>query len=199
MLFQIKHRWTQQVLFEVEAEDLRAAAVAAVAGGADLRGASLRGADLGGASLRGAYLSGASLRGADLRGAYLSGANLRGAYLSGASLHGADLRGANLRGANLRGADLGGAKMPWQSHDILAEVLRRAAGDDVPKLKIAGLILVRTDWCWKDFLGLDDPLRDWALESLAEYVQDGGEAPEVLRRIADRRPPVAAVGSAAAD
>ena len=126
---QIKHRYTDVVLFEHEPTDeqqasglaMRAALEAAVKCNANLSGANLSDANLRGANLRGAYLSDANLRGADLsdanlRGAYLSdanlsdanlsGANLRGAYLSDANLHGADLSDANLHGANLRGADL---------------------------------------------------------------------------------------------
>ncbi len=107
--FQIKKRFSLEVLFETEAESLKETVEQA-----NLRGADLSGADLSGAYLRGAYLHGANLSGADLRGAYLSGANLRGANLHDAYLHdadllGADLRGANLRGAYLRGADLSGA------------------------------------------------------------------------------------------
>jgi len=89
--FEIKNRWSDEVLFSHECESIKEAVAAALDADADLRGANLRGANL---------------RGADLRGADLSGANLRGADLSYADLHGADLRGANLSGANLRGADL---------------------------------------------------------------------------------------------
>ncbi|RKG35162.1 pentapeptide repeat-containing protein [Acinetobacter guerrae] len=100
--YEIKNRWTGEVLFSCEIPDgmesgmiARHAVETAIADGADLRGANLRGADLRGANLRGADLRGADLRGADLRGA---------------NLWGADLRGADLRGANLWGADLWGAK-----------------------------------------------------------------------------------------
>jgi hypothetical protein len=109
--FEIRHRYTEEVLYTGGGESLRDVVVAAVKGGANLRGA-----DLGGANLRGADLYGANLRGADLGGADLGGANLRGADLYGANLRGADLRGAdlygaNLYGANLRGANLGGKKL----------------------------------------------------------------------------------------
>ena len=57
---QIRHRWINTVIFELEDEDLR---------GADLRGADLRGANLEGANLEGANLRGANLEGAILRGA----------------------------------------------------------------------------------------------------------------------------------
>jgi uncharacterized protein YjbI with pentapeptide repeats len=63
MAWEIKHRYTGDVINSGEG-DLR---------GADLRGAYLRGADLGGADLRGADLRGAYLRGADLGGADLRG------------------------------------------------------------------------------------------------------------------------------
>jgi hypothetical protein len=163
--------------------------------GANLVGANLGRANLGGANLGGAYLDGANLDGANLDGAnlgraYLVGANLDGANLVGANLCDANLGGANLVGANLVGANLGraylgGAKLNWQSHDLLSEVLRCAAGLDIPKRQIAGLILVSRDMCWSDFLALDLPsdLRVWALSTLATYVVDGDDSPEVLRAL----------------
>src|SRR5574340_224586 len=117
---------------------------------------------------------------------YLGGANLGGANLGGANLGGANLGGANLGGAHLRGAYLGGARIAWESHDLVAELLRRAAGDDIDKRKLAGLILISRDWCWHQFLNLDDPLKDWALSVLAEYVQPEDGAPEVLRELPER-------------
>jgi uncharacterized protein YjbI with pentapeptide repeats len=116
MKIEIKHQFTNAVLCEFEAVDLKDAVQQAVVKGANLSGADLRGADLYGAKLRGANLYGAdlygaNLRGADLRGADLYGANLRGADLYGADLYGADLSGANLSGANLRGADLRGERI----------------------------------------------------------------------------------------
>jgi uncharacterized protein YjbI with pentapeptide repeats len=121
MKSQIKHRYTDAVLYECELPDdtpsgmvTRLTLEKATIKGANLRGADLGGADLGGANLGGAYLRDANLGGADLRGAYLrdanlGGADLRGAYLRDANLGGANLGGANLGGANLGGANLGGA------------------------------------------------------------------------------------------
>jgi hypothetical protein len=131
MNIEIKHRFTGNVLYACDAENMKDALAKAVKSGAYLRGADLGGADLGGAYLGGAYLGGAYLGGAylrgadlggadlggaylggaDLGGAYLGGAYLGGAYLGGAYLGGAYLRGADLRGADLRGADLGGEKL----------------------------------------------------------------------------------------
>jgi len=118
--------------------------------------------------------------GADLHDADLRGANLRGANLTGANLTDANLTDANLSGANLVGVDLGGAKINWQSHALVVEILRREAGDDVDKRKIAGLILVSTDWCWEKFLAIDEPLRDWALGVLRAWVTEDDGAPDVL-------------------
>jgi uncharacterized protein YjbI with pentapeptide repeats len=153
--------------------------------GAYLTGADLTGADLTGAYLRGAYLTGAYLRGADLTGAYLRGAYLRGAYLRGADLTGADLRGADLTGAYLTGADLTGAKINWNSHQMLAEILLRAADEDVERRKIAGLILVSLDWCWEKFTSvLSKSERAWVASVLVGYVVDGDDAPAKLKRYA---------------
>ena len=113
-------------------------------------------------------------------------ANLK--KLHGANLRGADLGDANLRGAHLRDADLGcangesRAKLAWQSHDLIAEILRRAAGDDVAKLKVAGYILMCRDKCWGDFLKLRDPLMGWALDVLRPWAKGDENAPEILRR-----------------
>jgi hypothetical protein len=134
------------------------------------------------ADLSDADISGADLSGANLSGANLSGANISGADLSGANLSGADLYGARFSGADLSGADLYGAKLNWSSHDLLAELLRRAAGEDLAKRKVAGLILVSREWCWSEFLALEDPETEWALGVLRKYVIEGEVAPGYLRQ-----------------
>ena len=91
----------------------------------------------------------------------------------------------NLSWANLTGADLSGAIINWQSHNLIAEILRQSAGDNVQRRMVAGLVLVSHDWCWGEFLALDIPEREWALETLAAYVKDDG-APEALRRMEGR-------------
>ena len=116
---QIKHRYTDAVLFECDVSEehsgmvMRYALEKATEAKANLSGANLRGANLRGANLRGANLSDANLRGANLRGADLSYSDLYGADLRYSDLYGADLRDANLSysdlyGANLRGANLEG-------------------------------------------------------------------------------------------
>lgn len=89
-MIQIKNRYTQEVILEVESLIK-----------ADLSNADLRRADLRGVNLRGANLSNADLYYADL-----VGADLMDADLFGTDLVGADLSGANLCGAYLIGADL---------------------------------------------------------------------------------------------
>ena len=111
MKYEIKNRWTDEVLFTCEVPEgmesgmiARHAVEAAIAEGANLYDANLCGANLHGANLHGANLRDANLYDANLRDANLRGANLRGANLYGANLVGANLRGANLYGANLCGA-----------------------------------------------------------------------------------------------
>ena len=93
---QIRHRYTDVVLFECDAPDV-------LDSGPHMRHA-LEKATGARANLRGAYL-----RGANLSSANLSDTNLSGANLSDTNLSSANLRGAYLRGAYLRGADLSGA------------------------------------------------------------------------------------------
>lgn len=102
--------------------------------------------------------------------------------LHSADLRDADLRDADLRGAYLNGADLRVATIDWQSHDLVAELLRQHAGDDVQKLMVAGLVLISRDWCWKQFLAIEHEQRQWAIDTLRQYVREGDEAPEVLRQ-----------------
>ncbi len=98
--------------------------------------------------------------GANLCGADLCDANLRGADLCDANLRGANLCDADLCGANLRGADL-----EWRSHDIVAELLRRNAST-AQEFAVAGLVIMRRDWCWKEFLACDITGKLWAIAVL---------------------------------
>ena len=176
----------------VDAESTKAVAELCVVQGCSLGRANLSGADLWGANLGRANLSGANLSGANLSGAYLWGANLSGANLSGAYLGCADIRNTDLGGAGfesayLRGANLMGAKLPWTSHELLGEALRQGAGGDVKRRSFVGLVLVSLDWCWSEFLALDCPELEWALDVLAGYVQPGDVGvPDVLRQRAER-------------
>jgi len=96
MKFSIRHRTTNSILFEVEADSFVRAVEAAVKSRANLSRANLSGANLSRANLSRANLSGANLSRANLSGANLSRANLSGANLSGANLSRVDLFGADL-------------------------------------------------------------------------------------------------------
>ena len=128
-----------------------------------------------------ANLSWADLSGANLSRADLSGADLSWANLSGADLSGVSLSMANLSGVNLSRADLSGARVAWRSHDMIAEILRRAAGDDIAKLKVAGFILIMQDKCWREFIAIRDPLTGWARSVLEGWIQEGDDLPDIAR------------------
>ena len=81
MNIQIKHRYSEEVLFKGKYVSLREAVDDAV-----LEGVSLLGANLEGANLRWANLEGANLQRANLEGANLEETNLRWANLEGAFL-----------------------------------------------------------------------------------------------------------------
>jgi uncharacterized protein YjbI with pentapeptide repeats len=157
--------------------------------GSNLEGAYMRGADMRGADMRGADMRGADMRGANLEGSNLVEANLARANLEGSSLAGANLDGAYLYGTNLVGANLHDAIMNWSSHDLIAERLRQAAGDDPLKRMAAGYVLMSRSWCWSDLLvnapdiALDDEttLKEWSLKTMRAWVKAGDYAPQVLR------------------
>ena len=87
--------------------------------------------------------------------------------------------GAYLSGAYIEKSK---TKINWESHDLVAEILRRAAGEDIERLKIAGLLLICRSWCWDKFIAIDDPLKEWAFSELRGWVLDGDNAPEVLKK-----------------
>lgn len=134
------------------------------------------------ATVQAAVKAGADLAGADLAGAYLAHANLAHANLARA-----DLASAYLAHADLAHANLARAKINWTSHDLLSELLRRAAGNDLQKRSLAGLPLVSRDWCWNQFIALQLPeeLRAWAIDTLRPFVREGDGAPEILRTKGD--------------
>lgn len=154
--------------------------------GIDLRGEVLAGVDLRHAYLRGVDFRDADLGGVDFRDANLCFAHLRDTHLDEADMRGANMRSTHLRDAHLEdtrleGAQVAGAKLNWTSRDLVAELLRRHAGDNWQRRALAGLVLVSRDWCWKEFLALQHPEQEWALDVLAQYVQVGDNAPGVLR------------------
>ena len=111
MITEIKHQWTDAVLFSCETESKKLCLEAAVKSRANLVRARLDGAHLVRARLVRANLDGANLVRARLVRARLEGANLVRAHLEGANLNGAHLVGANLDGAHLVGARLDGANL----------------------------------------------------------------------------------------
>lgn len=142
---------------------------------ADLRSCDLRGFDLAGLNLQGAQLGCAQMECACLRGVNLRHAALRWVTFTRASLLRADMRWADVRESVFYQSDLQltrlqGARLEWTSHDLLAEILLRAAGKDLAKRQLAGLVLVSRDWCWSTFLSTRHPLREWAVDVLARRV-----------------------------
>ena len=117
MKVEIKHRYTNEVLFSCDVPD-------DVASGLHMRNA-----------LEKATASSANLSGANLSRADLSGANLYGANLSGA-----DLSCANLYGANLSGADLSGA---INADYVIAQTRILPEGDLIGWKKCNGGVIVK--------------------------------------------------------
>jgi len=92
-----------------------------------------------------------------------------------------EIAGAYLRGADLRDANLGGAKLSWTSHHLISEILVRRAGNDTDKIALAGIVRIKTDWCWEHYEKLEHPAKAWAIAELAKWVKDGDEAPQFIK------------------
>jgi uncharacterized protein YjbI with pentapeptide repeats len=143
--FEIKHRWSGELLFAIETDSWKLAVEAAVKSGANLSWADLSKADLSWANLSEANLSWANLSWANLSDADLSWANLSWADLSKADLSWADLSKADLSKADLSWANLSEADLSWANlseadlryikHDIWGILLH--AIPEVPALRAA--------------------------------------------------------------
>jgi hypothetical protein len=106
--------------------------------------------------------------------------------LRGANLSYADLHGANLSYANLYDAILTDCKMNWGNHWLIGQRLFYAIDDnDVRKFCLAGGISITGgNYCWQWWLNNypDSPEKAWALRTMASWVRDGDDAPDVLRQ-----------------
>jgi uncharacterized protein YjbI with pentapeptide repeats len=102
-------------------------------------------------------------------GADLSNANLPGANLHNVNLSYADLTGAILRHTDLYGVDLAGATLNWQSHDLIAEILRRNTGGNPHRLMLAGWISMARNKCWDYWLEVEHYEKQWALNVLSQW------------------------------
>lgn len=81
-----------------------------------------------------------------------------------------DLRNANLYNVDLRNADLRNANLNWQSHTLIAEILRQAANENVQWRMVAGLVAVSLDWCWKEFKEKLTPEQwEWGVSVLKQW------------------------------
>ena len=136
-------------------------------------------ADFTDASLERAYLSCADFHGSNFTCAVLDGANLANADFSGC-----DLTDASFVNTYLPTCKIEGARLNWKSHDLVAEVLRRAAMSDVSK-SIAGLFVMCRETPVADIFKYLIPGMRWALKECAHWLRDGDNAPAILREARD--------------
>lgn len=161
------------ILWQGEAESVRAAVVALVRSGADLSGVNLRCVNLRGVNLVRAKLHGANLHGtdmyrarvgeADLSEADLSWADLSKTDMHGANLRGTDLHGTNMHGANLSEADLSNADLSW------ADLSRT----DLSGAKLHGTRLYGTNLSEADLSEVEGVKPEWVTPLLLLHDQPG--------------------------
>ena len=105
MKFQIKNRWTGELIVEGDFSSLAELVRDAVRRRVSLRDSNLSDSNLSGSDLRYSNLRYSNLRYSNLRGSNLSGSDLSGSDLSGSDLSGSDLRGSDLSGSDLSGSE----------------------------------------------------------------------------------------------
>ena len=178
MKFEIKNRFSGELIVAVEAENWRVAVELAIKQKANLRSADLRSADLRHANLRYANLSYANLRSADLRYANLSSADLSYADLRSADLSYADLRSANLRSADLSYADLRSADLSYadlRSANLLIFQYQRDQAFFTTKegaLRIGCVFMPISEWLigYKD-IGKKNNYTDLQIEMYGDFIK----------------------------
>lgn len=128
------------------------------------------------ANLSHADLSACTCTKSEFNAANLTNANLSSTTFLCCDFYRADLRGANASyffgdHLDLRGTHWEGARIPWNNRQVLAEILRNHAEEDVDQLQVAGLVLLSRQ-CWDFFLNLNThPQFEWAIQTLLSYRQ----------------------------
>ena len=108
--------------------------------------------------------------------------------LSRADLSDANLSDADLYNADLSDADLRDATMNWLSHDLIAERLHQAAGDDILLRLAAGHVIMSRDLCHAELIKYapDIPhpehgtVMQWALGQMLSWHKEGDDFPSIL-------------------
>ena len=133
MKFEIKHRFSAEILFASKGQSLKLVVEAAVESGANLSGANLSRANLSGADLSGAYLSGATGINPNLCTPLLILAEQPG-----------KIRAYKLVNQESEGPFSGGIKYKIGKSYTVTD-----ADGDVSKQCAAGINLATLDWCMK--------------------------------------------------
>ena len=144
MKFEIKNRFTGNIIFTAETDNLKLAVELAVRQNTDLSGANLSGADLSKAYLSEADLSGAYLSGADLSRAIGVNKHITTSlYLLYDQI--GKIRAYKLTKANDEGPTYGGIKY------IVGETVSVNANTDENKQCSYGISVATLDWCIKQW------------------------------------------------
>lgn len=130
----------------------------------------------------GGHLAGGDFTGSNLCGANLANTNLYNANFNNTILDYTDFTCANLTSCEFSNVDLTYTRFDtaymynckfdnviinWYSRELISEVLRKKAGDDIDKLQYSGLFLTMPPAM--DIWKLELPQRKWALEVLEGY------------------------------
>ena len=144
MKFEIKNKWSAEIIFTAETKTLKLAVEMAVKSGANLGDADLRDAFLGGADLRDANLGGA-----DLRGAFLGGAKGINKHLT-TPLYILQDQVGKIRAYKLTKEDGTGPYYPSIKYEV-GKTYSEKSDCNEQKQCGEGISLATLDWCIKEF------------------------------------------------
>lgn len=141
-------------------------------------------------SLDEAQFLGCWLMSKDLSESSFMGADFQHSVMDYVNMSKCNLRGAHFTNASIFNINLEGALLHWQSNDLIAEILRRAADGNYRWLKIAGLVKLTLEDCGDGFqyadwqpvvLALEKDELDWLKGVLAPWASIDDEAPAFLK------------------
>jgi hypothetical protein len=143
-------------------------------------GLSFNYASMVGTQMQYCRLTNCSFERAILRHVYAHGTDFSGSSFHDASIYRSNFTSCNFNGVDIMtnyggdndfyGSDFTNARINLESHDILGAILMRHATNREQQM-IASFVAVgwRLCICWEQFLKIDTPHKEWALETLAKY------------------------------
>lgn len=150
----------------------------------DLTYINLQRADLSYANLTNTNLSYSNLSYANLSNANCTNCSFTSSYFYSTRFNNADLTESNfintaMESVTFTNAVMDDITMNWNSHDLISEILFRAA-TTIGQEQFAAWISHKKSWCWPEWLASNYSDWNWVLATLQPLVKPSDNAPSEL-------------------